>query len=73
MKVLMGSQEFSDDLVGKWWWDGGLEWSPVGECESECVCLSKEKRKEMKGRKEMGWCENEWWGIVGLGGACVVY
>ena len=78
MKVLMGSQEFSGDLAGKWWWDGGLEWSPMGECV--CVCLSKEKRKKMKGRKEMagwkrekGWCENEWWGIVGLGGARVVH
>ena len=44
------------------------------------MCLSKEKRKEMKGRKEMagqkrekGWCENEWWGFVGLGGARVFH
>ena len=44
----------------------------MGECGSECVCLSKEKRKKMKGRKEMagqkrenGWCENEWWGLLG--------
>ena len=52
----------------------------MGECGSECVCLSKEKRKKMKGRKEMagqkrekGRCENEWWGIVGLGGARAVH
>ena len=44
------------------------------------VCLSKEKIKKVKGRKEMagqkrekGWCENEWWGIVGLGGVRVVH
>ena len=37
----------------------------MGECGSECVCLSKVKRKKMKGSKEMagqkrakGWCEN---------------
>ena len=29
-----------------------LEWRPAGECGSECVCLSKEKRKKMKERKE---------------------
>ena len=30
----------------------GLEWRPVGECGSECVCLSKEKRKKMNETKE---------------------
>ena len=41
----------------------------MGECGSEWVCLSKEKRNNReswpKERREVG--ENEWWG-VGLGG-----
>ena len=40
---------------------GGRVWE-MSVCV--CVCLSEEKRKKMK--------ENEWWGIVGLGGARVV-
>ena len=41
--------------------DGGLEWSLVGECGSECVCLSKEKRKKMKRRNEMAEHERVRW------------
>ena len=56
-------------------------WSEVWWVSVEVsVCLSKEKRKKMKGRKEMagqkrekGWYENGWWGIVGLGGARVFH
>ena len=52
----------------------GLELRPAGECGSEWVCLSKEKRNnresQPKERREVG--ENEWWG-VGLGGAHMVY
>ena len=49
----MGSQQFSSDLAGKMMvrWCG-LEWRSAGECGSECVCFSKEKRKKMKERKE---------------------
>ena len=54
----------------------GVQWVSV----EVSVCLSKEKIKKVKGRKEMAgqkrekrWCENEWWGIVGLGGVRVVH
>ena len=30
----------------------GLELRPAGECGSECVCFSKEKRNKMKETKE---------------------
>ena len=31
-------------------------------------------RKEIDGQKrEKGWCENEWWEIVGLGGVHVFH
>ena len=44
--------------------------------------MREKKRKERKENKtggmasqkrEKGWCENEWWGIVGLGGVHVVH
>lgn len=58
----------------------------VGECEGRarmrvcvCLCFCKMKRKENKLKKRERWpcheggkyCENEWWEISGVGGACL--
>ena len=53
MKVFIGSQEFSGDLVGKWWWKWWCLWcgSTGGEDESREEHMRENKTKKKKKKK----------------------